>query len=92
MKLSSAFLTDELLQVSSLLLKDYPSGGRPSGGTAASSEDIPSKEFLERVHSFAKQKLGNLIQARASESQDLGGGQSELIAAKELLNRFGESH
>lgn len=73
---------DELSQASSLLLKSPHS-------EVDNAEDVPSKDFLERVHSFSKKKLGDLIKTRAPSHQDLG-GQSELIATQELLDRFGE--
>ncbi|RMJ26618.1 hypothetical protein PHISP_02490 [Aspergillus sp. HF37] len=81
-----------LALASSTLLKHSPSDGSSRNDATESSEGIPSKEFVERVHSFAKKKLGDLIKARSSESRDMGCFQSEIIATKELLNRFGESH
>lgn len=75
-------------QVSSLLLKNSDSKGRYRDVSAAHCDEAPSKEFLAKVHTFAKKRLEDLIKARSLDSQDLGYSQSELIATKELLNRL----
>lgn len=48
----------------------------------------PSKETLGRLKSFALQRLGDIVQSRSVDDQHWASSRSELIAAKELLNRF----
>ena len=46
------------------------------------------KTTLERLKVFALQKLGEIVQSRSVDDQHWASSRSELIAAKELLNRF----
>lgn len=48
----------------------------------------PSPNTLARLKSFALQRLGDIVQARSVDDQHWASSRSELIAAKELLNRF----
>lgn len=52
-----------------------------------SNPAIPSKETLARLKRFALQRLGDIVQPRSVDDQHWASGRSELIAAKELLNR-----
>lgn len=53
-----------------------------------SNPAVPSKETLARLKSFALQRLGNIVQSRSVDDQHWASGRGELIAAKELLNRY----
>jgi hypothetical protein len=55
---------------------------------AGISGQIPSKKTLERLKAFALQKLGDIVESRSVDDQHWASSRSELIAAKELLNRF----
>jgi hypothetical protein len=46
------------------------------------------KNTLERLKTFALQKLGEIVKSRSVDDQHWASSRSELIAAKELLNRF----
>jgi hypothetical protein len=43
---------------------------------------------LERLRKFALHKLGEIVKSRSVDDQHWASSRSELIAAKELLNRF----
>lgn len=49
---------------------------------------VPSQKTLARLKGFALQSLGAIVQSRSVDEQHWASGRSELIAAKELLNRF----
>lgn len=75
-------------QVSSLLLKNSGSQSQSRDALTTNCGELPSKEFLVKVHTYAKERLQELIKVRSLDGQDLGYSQSELIATKELLNRL----
>ncbi|KAJ5899820.1 hypothetical protein N7495_004564, partial [Penicillium taxi] len=52
------------------------------------SEPIPSRTTLDQLKRFALQRLGDIVQSRTIDNQYWASSRSELIAAKELLNRF----
>lgn len=58
---------------------------------SSSNSAIPSKKTLIRLKSFALQKLAELVRSRSVDGKHWASGRSELIAAKELLNRFEKS-
>lgn len=43
---------------------------------------------LVRLKAFALQRLGEIVKTRSVDDQHWASSRSELIAAKELLNRF----
>lgn len=53
-----------------------------------SNPAIPSKETLARLKSFALQRLGAIVHSRSVDDQHWSASRNELIAAKELLNRY----
>ncbi|KAJ5156528.1 hypothetical protein N7492_009331 [Penicillium capsulatum] len=57
----------------------------------SSETTVPSKKTLTRLRSFALQRLGDIVQSRSVDDQHWASSRSELIAAKELLNRFEKS-
>lgn len=57
-------------------------------GESPSDPTIPSKKTITGLKSFALQRLGHIIQSRSLDGQHWASNSSELIAAKELLNRF----
>lgn len=67
-----------------MLEKDY-AHDRPSEAT------IPSKKTLAQLKSLGLQKLGDIVRSRSVNEQHWASSRSELIAAKELLNRFEKS-
>lgn len=52
---------------------------------------IPSKKTLVQLKSLGLQKLGDIVRSRSVDEQHWASSRSELIAAKELLNRFEKS-
>ncbi|KAJ5566258.1 Tetratricopeptide-like helical [Penicillium sp. DV-2018c] len=54
---------------------------------AGISGQTPSKTTLERLKAFALQRLGEIVESRSVDDQHWVSSRSELIAAKELLNR-----
>jgi hypothetical protein len=46
------------------------------------------KQTLERLKAFGLLKLGEIVKSRSVDDQHWASSRSELIAAKELLNRF----
>ena len=66
----------------------------PTNGPQASSRmleksdgSIPNKT-LEHLKAFGLLKLGEIVKSRSVDDQHWASSRSELIAAKELLNRF----
>lgn len=53
---------------------------------AGVSGQLP-KKTLERLKTFALLKLGEIVESRSVDDQHWASSRSELIAAKELLNR-----
>ncbi|KAJ5328985.1 Tetratricopeptide-like helical [Penicillium brevicompactum] len=49
---------------------------------------LPTPKTLERLKSFALHQLGEIVKSRSVDDQHWASSRSELIAAKELLNRF----
>lgn len=49
---------------------------------------VPSRNTLDRLKCFALQRLGEIVQSRSVDDQHWASSRSELIAAKELLNRL----
>lgn len=47
-----------------------------------------AKGTLGRLKSFALQRLEQIVQSRSVDDQHWASSRSELIAAKELLNRY----
>lgn len=45
-------------------------------------------QTLERLKAFALHQLGEIVKTRSVDDQHWASSRSELIAAKELLNRF----
>lgn len=45
-------------------------------------------QTLKRLKAFALQKLGEIVKSRSVDDQHWASSRSEMIAAKELLNRF----
>jgi hypothetical protein len=52
-----------------------------------SDGSIPNKT-LEHLKAFGLLKLGEIVKSRSVDDQHWASSRSELIAAKELLNRF----
>lgn len=52
-----------------------------------SNPAVPSKGTLARLKKFALQRLGDIVQSRSVDDRHRTSGRSELIAAKELLDR-----
>lgn len=73
---------------SSLLQKVQRSEDGSQGCTDGNFEDVPSKDFLEKLNRFALRKLGAIVDLRSLNYQGWQYGQRELIAAKQLLDRF----
>jgi hypothetical protein len=67
-----------------MLEKDY-AHGKPSEAA------IPSRKTLAQLKSLGLQKLGDIVRSRSVDDQHRASSRSELIAAKELLNRFEKS-
>lgn len=76
--------TDRTLlpQASSRMLENEHASESPSDPA------IPSKKTIAGLKSFALQRLDHIIQSRSLDDQHWASNSSELIAAKELLNRF----
>lgn len=53
-----------------------------------SGHALPSKKTLERLKAFALQQLSEIVESRSVDDQHWASSRSELIAAKELLNRY----
>ncbi|KAJ5114579.1 Tetratricopeptide-like helical [Penicillium alfredii] len=49
---------------------------------------LPTKKTLTQLKTFALQKLAEIVKARSVDEENWASSRSELIAAKELLNRF----
>ncbi|RJE18886.1 hypothetical protein PHISCL_08778 [Aspergillus sclerotialis] len=79
-----------LVLVSSTLLNS--SDGPLHNSFNASVGDTPSKDHLKRLHAFARKKLWDILKSRLSLSQqEYGCSEGDLIAARELLDRLGDS-
>ncbi|KAJ5591770.1 uncharacterized protein N7459_002139 [Penicillium hispanicum] len=52
---------------------------------------LPPRRTVSQLKTFALQRLGEIVQARSVNDQHWASSRSELIAAKELLNRFERS-
>ncbi|KAJ5157572.1 uncharacterized protein N7482_008672 [Penicillium canariense] len=52
---------------------------------------VPSRKTIHHLQSFALGRLENIIQSRSVDDQHWASSRSDLIAAKELLNRFAQS-
>lgn len=50
--------------------------------------EFPKKSVLSRLNVFALEKLEDIVRSRSISDQGQEYSQSELIAAKELLNRL----
>ena len=75
------------IQATSLLLKShYPSNS--SQNDLVDKTESSRKDTLSRLNIFALQKLEDIIGSRSMSDQGQEYSQSELIAAKELLNRL----
>ncbi|KAJ5780868.1 Tetratricopeptide-like helical [Penicillium paradoxum] len=59
-----------------------------NGYAGVSGQSPPSKKTLERLKAFALQRLGEIVESRSVDDQHWASSRSELIAAKELLNRY----
>ncbi|OJJ36783.1 hypothetical protein ASPWEDRAFT_26236 [Aspergillus wentii DTO 134E9] len=81
-----------LTLVSSLLLQDQHSKYLPQDHLVAQPEDTPLKSTILELNAVAVKKLHRILQAQPMNYQGREYSQSELIAAKELLNQFHGSH
>ncbi|KAF3391601.1 TPR repeat protein oca3 [Penicillium rolfsii] len=52
---------------------------------------VPSRKTIQQLQTFALQRLEHIVQSRSVDDQHWASSRSELIAAKELLNRFAPS-
>lgn len=67
-----------------MLEKEYAHEKFPEAVTA-------SKNTLTQLKTRGLQKLGDIVRSRSVDDQHWASSRSELIAAKELLNRFEKS-
>lgn len=75
------------IQTTSLLLESHYPNNSPQGDLVNKPE-FPRKGVLSRLNVFALQKLEDIVRSRSLSDQGQEYSQSELIAAKELLNRL----
>lgn len=59
---------------------------------SCTTEEVSLKDTLPRLNTFAFEKLEAIVKSRFMDYQGQKCSQSELIAAKELLDRFGKSN
>ncbi|KAI9924167.1 hypothetical protein MW887_007407 [Aspergillus wentii] len=85
-------ITPNAWNVSSLLLQDQHSKYLPQDHLVAQPEDTPLKSTILELNAVAVKKLHRILQAQPMNYQGREYSQSELIAAKELLNQFHGSH
>jgi len=57
----------------------------------SSDAAVPSKKTLAQLKRLGLEKLGDIVRSRSVDDQHWASSRSELIAAKELLNRFENS-
>lgn len=72
------------------LLSDDRSGANTDFPLQAASQMLesgPEDANAGRLKAFGLQRLGAIVQARTLDEQNWASSRSELIAAKELLNR-----
>lgn len=67
------------------MLENGHADERPSDPTVA------PRKTLDQLKRFALQRLGEIVESRSVDDQHWASSRSELIAAKELLNRFASS-
>lgn len=75
------------IQATSFLLGSHYPNNSPQGDLVNKPE-FPRKGVLSRLNVFALQKLEDIVRSRSLSDQGQEYSQSELIAAKELLNRL----
>lgn len=75
------------IQTTSFLLGSRYPNNSPQGDLVNKPE-FPRKGVLSRLNVFALQKLEDIVRSRSLSDQGQEYSQSELIAAKELLNRL----
>ncbi|KAJ5085617.1 hypothetical protein N7532_010388 [Penicillium argentinense] len=74
-----------LALATSRMIENEHAGERPS------DPPVPSRITLDRLKRFALQRLGEIVQSRSVDDQHWASSRSELIAAKELLNRLAQA-
>lgn len=75
------------IQTTSFLLGSHYPNNSPQGDLVNKPE-FPRRGVLSRLNVFALQKLEDIVRSRSLSDQGQEYSQSELIAAKELLNRL----